>query len=421
MSQLFTKTRREAPADEVSKNAQLLIRAGFIHKEMAGVYSLLPLGLKTFNNIIRVIRQEMNAIGGQEVTLTALQEKSTWDSTNRWNDDVVDVWFKTRLKNNAELGLGFTHEEPLTKLMTAHISSYRDLPCSVYQFQTKFRNETRAKSGIMRCREFIMKDLYSFSRNKIEHEKFYEQVKQAYVNIFNRTGIGERTFLTFASGGSFAQFSHEFQTLTTIGEDTVYVSRQKNIAINQEVYTPEVLEQLGVSPDELVQESAVEVGNIFTLGTRFSEAFELSFKDENGTVAPVFMGSYGIGPGRLMGTIVETLSDVRGIVWPLEVAPFPVHVVQLGSDSLIADAVNSLEIELNKLGLEVFVDDGDASAGEKLADADLMGMPLRIVVSSKSIQSGGYACRLRSGMDDESVRSLPDTLSWVRSQVVYRQ
>jgi prolyl-tRNA synthetase len=293
-SQLFTKTRKESPADEVSKNAQLLIKAGFIYKEMAGVYAMLPLGLITLNKIINIIREEMNLLGGQEVSLTALQDKELWEKTNRWSDEVVDNWFKTKLKNETEVGLGFTHEEPLTKLMTEQVSSYRDLPKFVYQFQTKFRNETRAKSGVMRTREFIMKDLYSFSKDKAEHDEFYEKAKHAYLKIFDRIGLGDKTYLTFASGGVFSKYSHEFQTLTDAGEDIIYVNDDKKIAINKEVYIDEVINEMGVG-NNFEEKKAVEVGNIFTLGTRFSEPLGLNYKNESGEETPVFMGSYGIG------------------------------------------------------------------------------------------------------------------------------
>ena len=236
-SQLFTKTRKEAPKDEVAKNAELLIRAGYIHKEMAGAYSYLPLGLRVFKNIENIIREEMNAIGGQEITLTALQSPSLWKKTGRWADDAIDIWFKTMLKDGGELGLATTHEEPLTALMTEYVQSYKDLPRYVYQFQTKFRNEKRAKSGIMRTREFVMKDLYSFNRTEKEFRTFYEQCAVAYVRIFERAGIGEYTFRTFASGGSFSKYSDEFQTVCPAGEDTIYVNRAKKIAVNKEVYT----------------------------------------------------------------------------------------------------------------------------------------------------------------------------------------
>lgn len=369
-SKLFTKTRREAPADEVSKNAVLLTRAGFIHKEMAGVYSYLPLGLRVLKKIENIIREEMNAIGGQELELAALQDKSLWEKTNRWDDSVVDVWFKT---SNDEFGLGFTHEEPLTQIMTEHISSYRDLPVSAYQFQTKFRRELRAKSGIMRGKEFLMKDLYSFSRSQEEHEDFYTRAGEAYKNIFERVGIGDKTYYTKASGGSFSDSSHEFQCVSDAGEDTIYITDEdKKEAVNKEV---------GPSTGESVR--AVEVGNIFPLGTKFSEALGLYFKDENGDKKPVVMGSYGIGLGRLMGTIVEVLSDEKGIVWPREVAPYQVHLISIGQDELTGKVYEALEKE----GVEVLYDDRDMRAGEKFADADLIGIPIRVIVGDKASES----------------------------------
>jgi prolyl-tRNA synthetase len=273
-SKLFTKTRKEAPADEVAKNAQLLIRGGFIHKEMAGVYDMLPLGLRVLNKIVEIIREEINEIGGQELTLSALQQKETWEPTNQWDDKEVDVWFKTKLKNETELGLGVTHEAALTKVMKDFISSYRDLPKYVYQFQTKFRNETRAKSGVMRTREFIMKDLYSFSKNESEHLDFYNKVMQAYLKIFNRVGLGEKTYFTFASGGMFSKFSHEFQTVTEAGEDLIYINKS-GIAINKEVFTDDLKKDLGLD-NNFTEAKSVEVGNIFTLANRFSKALDLS-------------------------------------------------------------------------------------------------------------------------------------------------
>lgn len=395
-SELFTKTKREAPKDEVSKNAKLLIRGGFVHKEMAGVYAFLPLGLRVFKKIEQIIREEMNAIGSQEVVLTALQEKELWEKTNRWSDDVVDNWFKTKLKNDTELGLGFTHEEPLTRLMKDHIASYRDLPRYVYQFQTKFRNESRAKSGIMRMREFVMKDLYSFSKNEEEHNEFYEKTKEAYKKIYERVGLGDITYVTFASGGVFSKYSHEFQTLTDAGEDTIYVSEEKKIAVNKEVYNDEVLDNLGLNKNELVEKKAVEVGNIFTLGTRFSEALDLAYLNEKGEREFVFMGSYGIGPGRLMGTIVEALSDDNGIIWPESVAPYRVHLLTLGDNKEVREASEKLYTDLIEGGIEVIFDDREATNGEKFADADLLGMPWRIVVSERSIQAGGAEIKKRT-------------------------
>ncbi len=388
-SHLFTRTRREAPKDEVATNAQLLIRAGFIYKEMAGVYAFLPLGLRVLNKIIGIIREEMDSIGGQEVSLTALQQKETWEPTNQWDDKQVDVWFKTALKNGTELGLAVTHEAALTKLMKDFVSSYKALPSYVYQFQTKFRNETRAKSGIMRSREFIMKDLYSFSRDIAEHEAFYEKAKQAYVRVFDRVGLGGKTYLTFASGGMFSKFSHEFQTETDAGEDLIYVHEGKHIAVNKEVLNDEVLKELGVKRDELVEKKSVEVGNIFSLGTRFSDALNLAFKDAEGKPTAVVMGSYGIGPARVMGTIVETWSDDKGIVWPESVAPFAVHLISLEDKSgAVKKAADDLYAKLTKQGVEVLYDDRDLGAGEKFGDSDLIGIPRRYVISEKTLKEG---------------------------------
>jgi prolyl-tRNA synthetase len=396
-SQLFTKTKKESPADEVSLNAELLIKAGFINKEMAGVYSYLPLGLRVLKKIENIIREEMNAIDGQEVTMTALQERSTWEPTNQWDDDQVDVWFKTKLKNDTELGLAVTHEAAMTKMLTDFVQSYRDLPFYVYQFQTKFRNETRAKSGIMRTREFVMKDLYSFSKDENEHNEFYEKAKEAYKNVFKRVGIGHLTYLTFASGGMFSKFSHEFQTISGAGEDDIYVDENKGIAINKEVYTDEVIESLGLSKDSLVANRAVEVGNIFTLGTRFSDALNLKYKTEEGESKSVFMGSYGIGPGRLMGTVVEVLSDGKGIIWPETIAPFKVHLLMLGEDENIKIEADKLYTQLSDEGFEVLFDDrSGVSAGEKFADSDLIGIPYRVVVSKRSLSENGYELKKRT-------------------------
>lgn len=396
-SALFTKTRREAPKDEVSKNAQLLIRGGFIHKEMAGAYTYLPLGLRVLQKVIGIIREEMDKIGGQEMMLTTLQEPKHWEASGRWSDEAVDVWFKTELKSGGVLGLAPTHEEPLTNLMREHISSYRDLPRYPYQFQTKFRNELRAKSGIMRSREFIMKDLYSFSRSEEEFRTFYEACAEAYLKIFSRVGLGDKTYRTFASGGSFSKYSDEFQTVSDAGEDLIYVHEGKHIAVNKEVYTDEVMADLGISKSDLKEMKAIEVGNIFPLGTRFSSALGLTFKDESGGDKPVVMGSYGIGPGRLMGTIVEVLSDEKGIVWPESVAPFRVHIVELSNGNTdVSKEAAELYRELTEGGVDVLWDDRDARAGEKFADSDLLGIPLRVVVSEKTLTAGKFECVYRA-------------------------
>lgn len=395
-SKLFTKTRKENPSDEVSKNAELLIRGGFIHKEMAGVYSYLPLGLLVFKKIENIIREEMDKIGGQEIIMTALQNPELWKKTDRWSDEEVDIWFKTKLKNDTELGLGFTHEEPLTSIMKNFINSYRDLPKYVYQFQNKFRNEIRAKSGVMRTREFVMKDLYSFSKDEKEHLEFYEKIKKTYKKIFERIGIGHLTYLTFASGGTFSKFSHEFQTVISTGEDTIYINEENNIAINKEVFTDEVKKDLGLG-DNFKETKAVEVGNIFTLGTRFSDALDLTYQTETGDKKPVFMGSYGIGPARLMGAVIEALADDKGIVWPESIAPFSVHLLALGEDKIVLQEANKIYESLLKAGVEVLFDDRiDLSAGEKFSDADLLGIPFRAVVSTRSLKENGIELKKRT-------------------------
>ena len=398
-SKLFTKTSKTFPKDEVSKNAQLLIRAGFINKEMAGVYSFLPLGLRVLNKISDIVRDEMNKVGGQEVYMTVLQSPEAWQKSGRWSDEVVDNWFKTHLKNGSEVGLGFTHEEALTALLKRFVSSYKDLPFYPYQIQEKFRNETRAKSGIMRGREFFMKDLYSFSRSKKEHDEFYEKIKQSYLNVFTRVGLGDRTCITFASGGTFSKYSHEFQTVTEAGEDIIYIDKEKNIAINQEVYIDEVIKDLGLDKEKMIKAKAVEVGNIFSLGYKFSEALNLTYKDEAGKEELVYMGSYGIGPSRLMGAVAEILSDEKGMVWPESIAPFRVHLISLNKD----EEAEKIYDELVGAGIEVLFDDRDVRAGEKFADSDLIGIPYRAVVSEKSLGQGGVEIKKRNQVESEII------------------
>ncbi len=398
VSHLFTKTLKNAPADEVAKNAQLLIRAGFVYKEMAGVYAYLPLGKKVLENIVQIIREEMDAVGGNEISLTALQSSEVWKASGRWDDKVLDVWFKTKLANGSELGLAPTHEEPLTKLMKNYIHSYKDLPLYPYQFQIKFRNELRSKSGLMRGREFWMKDLYSFSRTQEEHDAFYEKISEAYVRVFERLGLGDSTFKTFASGGSFAKFSHEFQTISEVGEDIIYLHREKNIAINEEVFNDEVLAELGVNRDELEEVKAVEVGNIFTLGTRFSDPLELKFTDENGESKPVIMGSYGIGPSRLMGLIAEHFADDKGLVWPENVAPYKVYLVSIGE---VTEQANELYEKLQSAGVSALFDDRNERPGAKFADAELIGLPYRVTISERLIGENKLEFTRRNGGETE--------------------
>ncbi|NTW27133.1 MAG: prolyl-tRNA synthetase [Candidatus Moranbacteria bacterium] len=392
-SQLFTKTKKEAPSDEVAKNAQLLIRAGFIHKEMAGVYAYMPLGLRVLENIKRIVREEMNAVGGQELMMTTLQPKEIWEKTGRWDDAKVDNWFKTKLVNGTELGVGLTHEEPIVDAVSNYLNSYKGMPFSVYQIQNKFRNEKRAKSGILRGREFLMKDMYTFCKDQEQHEQEYEKIVAAYHRVYARLGLGEITYRTYADGGIFTpRFSDEFQTLTEVGEDTIYVDEKKRIAINEEILTDENLKKLGLDRNDLVAKKGVEVGNTFHLESKYTDALDLFYIDEKGEKQSILMGCYGIGVSRLMGVVAELFSDDKGLVWPENVAPFAVHLLSLGQD----EETEKICIELEKNGIEVLFDDRDAQAGAKFADSDLIGIPCRVVVSKKSLAAGGLEVKMRN-------------------------
>lgn len=563
-TQLFTKTLREAPAEEVATNAKLLIQAGYLQKVMAGAYAYLPLGLRVLKKIEQIIREEMNAIGGQELLMTTLQDPSLWKKTNRWNDEVVDNWFKSELKNGNEVGIANTHEEPIVEMLKQYVNSYRDIPFSVYQFQTKFRNELRAKSGIMRVREFIMKDLYSFSSSEEEFKEFYEKCAAAYLKIFERVGIGEQTYRTVAAGGSFTTgYTDEFQTITDAGEDIIFYSKTDDTYYNQEVVVSQapkvnsldevelemkdvlgegmigveelakfldipvekttktllyetdtgqvvavavrggyqvseakVRKELGcqsirlASPDtvnrvtgaevgyagmlnlpsEVVQlwdestdsrvnfemganktdyhtinvnfgrdipkpdtfydlkvanvgdidpktgevfetHKAVEVGNIFPLGTKYTEALGLSITDADGNKQPIIMGSYGIGLGRLLGAVVEVHHDDKGIIWPETVAPYKYHLVSLGESEAVKKAADDLYVELEQAGEEVLYDDRNQSIGVKLSDTDLLGLPVRIVVSEKSLEQGGFEVKRRNQNETKICKNLSEVVA----------
>lgn len=407
LTQLFTKTTKNAPADETAKNAQLLIQAGFIHKEMAGVYAFLPLGFRVIENIKKIVREEMNAIDGQELIMTNLQSREKWEVTTRWDDDVVDVWFKTKLKDETEIGLAWSHEEAIIEMMRPHVTSYKHLPASVYQFQTKLRNELRAKSGIMRGREFLMKDMYSLSVDAKQHDEIYDAVMKAYVKIYDRLGIGEDTYVTYASGGSFTKYSHEFQTICDAGEDIIYLHKGKNIAINEEVLDDESLSKLGIARDELVEVKSSEVGNIFNFGTEKSEQMNFTFANEKDEKKFVHLGSYGIGISRVMGVIAEKFADEKGLVWPESIAPATVYIARLGDDEEVIQEADKLYEQLMSAGIDVLYDDRDIRPGQKFADADLMGIPYRVVVSAKTCESSKHEFKKRTenelqmlGIDD---------------------
>jgi prolyl-tRNA synthetase len=384
VSKTFTKTLKNAPSDEVAKNAQLLIRAGFVYKEMAGVYAYLPLGLRVLENIKKIVREEMNAIDSNELVMTTLQRKEVWEQTTRWSDDVVDVWFKTNLKDGTELGLGWSHEEAIVEMLKNYVHSYRDLPISLYQFQHKMRNELRAKSGIMRGREFTMKDMYSLHATKEDLDAYYEKTIEAYKRVYERLGIGDDTYVTFASGGAFTKFSHEFQTICDAGEDIIYLHREKNIAINEEVIDDAVAE-LGIAREELEPVKTAEVGNIFNFGTQKTDEMGLFYTDSEGKQQSLHIGSYGIGITRVMGVIAEKLSDEKGLVWPENIAPYKVYLVSIGN---VHEQATELYEKLQAAGVSVLFDDRDERPGAKFADAELIGLPYRITISERLIEQG---------------------------------
>jgi prolyl-tRNA synthetase len=394
VSQLFTRTSKNVPADETAKNAQLLIQAGYVYKVMAGVYAYTPLGLRVLENIKRIVREEMNAVNGQEIIMTSLQRKETWEVTTRWDDEVVDVWFKTRLKDDTELGLAWSHEEAIMEMMQQFVKSYKDLPTSVYQFQTKLRNELRSKSGIMRGREFVMKDMYSLHATAEDLDEYYNKVTEAYNRVYDKLGIGDDTYVTFASGGAFTKFSHEFQTICDAGEDVLYVHREKKIAVNEEVLD-DAIKEFGIEKSELEKVKSAEVGNIFNFGTEKAETMGIHFTDKDGLQKPIYLASYGIGITRVMGVIVEKFADDKGIVWPESVAPFTVYLVRIGGEEATKHA-DELYEELTAKGIEVLYDDRDERPGVKFADSELLGIPHRVTVSDRLIEAGQYEYTLRS-------------------------
>ena len=394
-SELFTKTLREDPADETAANAKLLERGGFIYKNSAGVYSFLPLGWRVLQKIASVIRAEMNAIGGQEIFLPALIEKKYMEPTGRWD---VEIGIEAKAKNekDASFVLGWSHEDILTALMKNFLDSYKDLPFAVYQIQTKFRHEPRAKSGLLRGREFIMKDLYSFHASQEDFSRYYEKVKTSYARIFKRCGLN--AIETLAAGGVFtASNTHEFQVLADVGEDVIYVCDRCGYAENKEIAGDKSEDACKKCSGTVREEKSIEVGNTFPLGTKYSQALNLRYTDKDGERKYVVMGSYGIGLGRLMGTMVEIHHDEKGIIWPEEAAPFQIHLIKIKN---LEDILEKTYKELTDAGIEVLYDDReDVSAGEKFADADLIGIPTRIVISDRTLAQHAAEVKHRNSAD----------------------
>lgn len=401
LSQLFTKTLREAPADEEAINAKLLIRGGFVFKNSAGIYSFLPLGLRVLNKVANIIREEMNIIGGQELLMPTLIEKKYMEPTGRWNLD-VGYFAKSMKEKEAEFVLGWSHEEVLTVIASRFIRSYKDLPFSAYQIQSKFRYELRAKSGLLRGREFMMKDLYSFHRTQEDLDDYYKKAAEAYHKVFERCGL--KAIYTKAAGGVFTdKFTHEFQVVADIGEDTICVCDECKYAENKEITK---LKNGDKCPEcktgKITENKSIEVGNIFDQGTKYSEALDLEFVDESGNKKPVIMGAYGIGLSRVMATAVEVYNDDRGIIWPENITPFKIHLVVLDGKNKEADKIYS---ELIEKGVEVLYDDReDKTAGEKFADADLIGCPVRLVVSNKTLEKESIELKKRNSKEIQLVK-----------------
>jgi len=412
-SNFVTRAEKTVSSEETSKNAILLEQAGFINKLSSGIYSYLPMGLKVLKKIENIIREEMNAVGGQEIFMPALHPKENWEKTGRW-ENLKNEMYHLKDKSDREFTLGATHEEIVTPLIQNFVRSYRDLPKSVYQFQSKFRMELRAKAGLLRGREFYMKDMYSFHTTEEDLNAYYDKVTGAYRKIFQRVGLGHITYFTIALGGSFSKYSHEFQTICATGEDTIYLDEDKNIAVNKEVLEDEIVEKSEIKRENLKEKKAIEVANIFKLKTKYSEPFKMEFKDENGENKTVLMGCYGIGVSRVLGAVVEALADDKGLVWPTSIAPYKVHLIMLGTKDETKEKAENLYNELMDKGVEVLFDDREASAGEKLAESDLYGIPMRVIVSDRSLTEGMVELKSRTEEKpsmisiDEIVKKLTD-------------
>lgn len=403
-SQLLSKTTKEAPKEETATNARLLEQAGYIQKVLAGVYSFLPLGTRVLAKIENIVREEMNTLA-TEVLLPALQPKENWEKTGRWSN--LDVLFKVKSQHGFEYALGPTHEEVISPAAKSAISSYRDLPQAVYQIQTKFRDETRAKSGLLRGREFRMKDLYSFHASQEDLNTYYDAAIPVYEKIFKRLGL--KSIFTEASGGSFAKFSHEFQVEVPAGEDTIYICNKCGLAKNLEVYSGKEEKCSSCASSDWRETKACEVGNIFKLGTKYSEPFELNFVDENNKSQPVIMGCYGLGTTRVMGVIAEIYSDEKGLAWPESIAPFRVHILPLSAkdekiNSEVRKEAHKLYEQLQQAGIEVLLDDREENAGIKFADSDLIGIPHRLIISEKTLVQQSAEWKERSKDEAKMVK-----------------
>lgn len=412
-STFFPKSNKREFKDDLSVNAILLTKAGYIDQLMAGSYTLLPLGYRVVEKIKQIIREELNATGASEMLMPLLHPREIWDQTGRWSDpDVKQIMYQFKDIHGKEFGLSFTHEEIVMYTLGKYVQSYKDLPAKIYHFSTKFRNEPRAKSGILRGREFMMKDLYSAHVTEEDMYEYYNVVKDVYPKIFERMGL--IVYTTEASGGVFTdKNSHEFQVASEVGEDTIYVCDCKDrdchckFAENKEVYKGKEGDKCPECDDCVIKEvNAIEVGNIFPLGTRYSEKMKVFYTDNTGAQKPIWFASYGIGPTRVVGTLVEVFHDEKGIIWPESVSPFQAYLISLGKD----EETQEIEKKLEEAGIEVLFDDRDASAGEKFANADLLGFPYRLVVSQKT--EGKIEFKARKS-EETSLLSLDEVISRV--------
>lgn len=374
---LFPKAKRMVKAE--SKNHELLVQAGFMDQLMSGSWTLLPLGFRVVQKINQVIREEINAVGGQELLMPLLHPKNIWNETDRW-DKADEIMYKLKDTRNKEYALSFTHEEIVMDLLRKHVDSYKDLPVAVYHFSTKFRNELRAKSGILRGREFMMKDLYSAHVSEEDLMEYYFKVLEAYKKIFDRLGFNYR--VTEADGGVFTdKNTHEVQVLSEAGEDTIFYCDKCEWGANSEVDDGKAKKCPKCKQGKVITAKSIEVGNIFPLGTMYSEKMKAFYTDKDGTKKPIWFGSYGIGPTRVMGAYVEVSHDDKGIIWSEVIAPFKVHLISLEG---VETKAEKLYKKLLDKGIEVLWDDRDESAGVKLRDADLIGNPIRLVVSKRT-------------------------------------
>jgi len=402
-SELFTKTQKETPKGEESINAKFLTRAGFIHKEMSGVYTYLPLGLRVLNKIENIVREEMEREGGQEILMTVLQPKKLWEETGRWSKEMKEIMYKTEGEGEKKVGLAPTHEEMITNIIKNYVKSWQDLPLAVYQIQTKFRKEARAKSGLLRGREFYMKDLYSFHKTQEDFKKYYQRMKKVYLRVFKRCGL--TAIVTEASGAGFTKdFTHEFQVLAKNGEDVIFYCPKEHFSQNKEIAKLKTGQKCPICNSILREGKSIEVGNIFPLGTKYSKSMKASFLDKNGERKPLIMGCYGIGISRIMGAVVEVFHDDKGIIWPKETSPFKAHLIQIENTPKVRKAAEKIYQDFKKEKIEILHDDRKKSAGEKFADADLIGIPWRIVISERTLAKKSAELKKRNEKKSQLVK-----------------